>query len=497
MKRITLILLLLSSVNLCFSQFRPLSKKRHSVNRLIDKITVYPGFKNAIFAFYAIDLNSGEVIAAKNSSKALKPGSTLKLLSTATALELLGPDFQFSTQLEYSGLIDTTIRVLHGNIYIRGGGDPTLGSIYFDSTQQYSFLNDWVHAIKGLGIDSIAGSIIADASIYSNDMLPSTWTWSNMGNYYGASACGLSIFDNYYSIHFKTSAHKGDTAEIAGINPAIPGLFFENEVFADTILYDNATILGAPFSNFRSMRGSLPLSQSDFIVKGSIPDPALLAAHTLQQNLKEQGIPCAKTVASLRNLSNKMDTDLEKRTPFYSTSSPALSTIIAQTNIQSINLFAEHFLIQTAIVLGAKPETDSATKAVLEFWRQKGMDIQGLSMNDGSGLSNYNLITPEQLVFILQCMKNRSTHFNSFYQSLAVAGVSGTLKRLTLGSLAQGNLHGKSGTVDRSKAYAGYVTSKSGRQIAFSMVVNNFSCSSKEASYQLEKLMIELAEFEK
>ncbi|MFA6400254.1 MAG: D-alanyl-D-alanine carboxypeptidase/D-alanyl-D-alanine-endopeptidase [Salinivirgaceae bacterium] len=497
MKRIALTLLLLGSVNLCFSQFKPLSKKRHSVNRLIDEITVYQGFDNAFFAFYAIDLNSGEVIAAKNSSKALKPGSTLKLVSTATALELLGPDFQFSTQLEYSGFIDTTARVLHGNIYIRGGGDPTLGSIYFDSTQQYSFLSDWIHAIKGLGIDSIAGCIVGDASVYSNDMLPSTWTWSNMGNYYGASACGLSIFDNYYSIHFRTLAHKGDTAEILGVNPAIPGLFFENEVFADTILYDNVTIFGAPFSNFRSIRGSLPLSQSDFIVKGSMPDPALLAAHTLQQSLKEQGIPCEKKASTMRNLSNKKDKNLEKRTPFYSTSSPTLSTIIAQINIQSINLFAEHCLIQSAIALGTEPETDIATKAVLEFWRQKGMDIQGLSLNDGSGLSNYNLITPEQVVFILQYMKNQSPHFNSFYQSLAVAGVSGTLKRLTLGSLAQGNLHGKSGTVDRSKAFAGYVTSISGRQIAFSMVVNNFSCSSKEASDQLEKLMIELAKFEK
>jgi len=208
-----------------------------------------------------------------------------------------------------------------------------------------------------------------------------------------------------------------------------------------------------------------------------------------------RGINCSESATTFRNLNISNVVSSNIRVPIYTTYSPKLSEIIAETNINSNNLFAEHCLFQSAISLGVEPDNNKAIKAILDFWKQKGLDIQGLSMNDGSGLSNYNLITPEQLVFILQYMKNKSAHFETFYQSLAIAGVSGTLKDITVGSSAHGNLHGKSGTVDRAKAYAGYVTSKSGREIAFSMVVNNFSCSPAEATRQLEKLMVALASF--
>jgi D-alanyl-D-alanine carboxypeptidase/D-alanyl-D-alanine-endopeptidase (penicillin-binding protein 4) len=497
MNRITHCLLLLLITSQLFCQSEVLPKKKNHVVRLMELVSAYPGFKSAVFAFHAIDLKSGEVIASCNSDKALKPGSTLKLLSTATALEVLGPDFQFKTVLEYTGILDTVQRILHGNIIIHGGGDPTLGSEYFDTTQQYLFLTDWVQKVKGLGIDSIDGGVIADASVYPYDMIPGTWTWANMGNYFGAGACGLSIFDNFYTVHFKTSGNIGDTAEITSITPSMPWLEIDNGVVADSVSGDNVTIYGAPYSNMRSLRGSLPLNRKDFTVSGSIPDPAFVAAFKLQEQLKIQGVFCSERASTLRNSPSKRNNVLEKRNPFFTTSSPLLANIIAQTNTNSINLFAEHCLIQSALAIGAQGETDKAIKAVLEFWKQKGMDIQGLSMNDGSGLSNYNVITPEQLVFLLQYMKNQSPYFETFYQSLAVAGVSGTLKTLALGSPAQGNLHGKSGTVDRAKAYAGYVTTKSGRELAFSMVVNNFSCTPTEATRQLEKLMVALATFGK
>ena len=497
MKKTILFLALAFVANLGFAQFRPLEKRNHSVNKLLKKIVAYPEFKTAGFAFYAIDINSGQTIARYNPDMALKPASTLKLLSTATALELFGPDHQFETTLEYSGFIDTKNNLLHGDIIIKGGGDPTLGSKYFDTTEDWQFLVEWANATAALGIDSITGGVIADARIFSWDIVPPTWSWLNMGNYYGAGACGLSVFDNYYSVFFNTGNKIGGTVEISKLVPDVPNLIFDNTVTADSISYDNSYIFGAPYCNNRYVRGQLPVGKSDFPVKGSLPDPALIAAQNFNLALNTNNIKSQYPPTTIRLLHNSEGDINVGANAFYITYSPPLSEIIAQTNIHSINLFAEHCLIQSGIKLGSAPETDSSIDSVLIFWESKGMDTQGLSLHDGSGLSQYNAITPRQMVFLLKYMKLESGYFDDFYNSMAIAGETGTIRNMFKGTVAEGQLRAKSGTVNRVKAYAGYVKTKSGREIAFSMVVNNFSCKSREAKAKLEQLMIALAEFNK
>lgn len=496
MKKIVLFLFLSFAVNSVFSQIQSLDKRSHAVNKLLKQIADHPDFKTAGFAFFAIDINSGETIAEMNPDMALKPASTLKLLTTATVLELLGPDYQFKTILEYSGKIDTIKHFLNGNIIIKGGGDPTLGSKYFESTKKNQFIHNWANAVSSLKIYSINGRVIADAQAYSLDIVPSTWTWQNMGNYYGAGACGLSVYDNYYTIYFNTGKF-GDKVEIVKLVPDIPNMVFDNAVTADSISYDNAYIFGAPYSYNRYLRGELPLNKTDFKVKGSIPDPAYIAALQLDSRLKSNKIGIRKSATTMRILKNEEKLEKMKRTAFHTILSPKLSEIIAKTNIYSINLFAEHCLIQAGIKLGSSPETDSSIDSVFNFWTNKGMDTQGLSLYDGSGLSMYNAVTTRQMVFFLKYMKLKSKYFDTFYNSLAIAGKTGTLRKMFKGSIAKGELRAKSGTVSRTKAFTGYVKSKSGREIAFSMMVNNYSCSSRKARAKLEQLMIALAEFNK
>jgi D-alanyl-D-alanine carboxypeptidase/D-alanyl-D-alanine-endopeptidase (penicillin-binding protein 4) len=380
---------------------------------------------------------------------------------------------------------------------IVGGGDPTLGSKYFDSTSNKQFLNHWVTAIRALGIDSLSGRIIGDAGAFSRDIVPPTWSWQNMGNYFGAGPCGLSVFDDYYTVFFNTTGKAGDTAEIAGIQPGYIQLRFDNAVTGDSISYDNANIFGAPYSKRRYMRGQLPLNKQHFGVKGSLPDPALVAALALDSSLSMVNIICGEEATTIRRLQSKNNAVPEVSKKLFTTYSPALSEIVAQTNIHSINLFAEHCLIAAGIELGAAPETLVAIDSVISFWTKKGMDTQGMSLNDGSGLSQYNAVSPRQMVFLLKYMKRNSENFDVFYNSMAIAGETGTIKNMFKGSIAEGKLRAKSGTVSRAKAYAGYVTSKSGREIAFSMVVNNFSCTSREARAKLEQLMVALAGFNK
>lgn len=478
-------------------QAQKAQRKYRSVEKILSEIRNDSDFKNAGFGFIAIDAQTGNIISSCNPDMALKPASNLKLITTATMLELYGPDYTFATKLEYTGYIDTLSHILHGNIIIKGGGDPTLGSKYFGQSSNKQFLTQWMEAIQNLKIDSIAGAIIADASIYSSDMIPASWSWTNIGNYFGAGACGLSIYDNYYTIFFNTGNTLGARVEIIKTIPDVPYLTFDNQVVADTVSEDKSNIFGAPYCNMRYLRGELPIGKPGFGVKGSLPDPSYFAAYELGRTLQDKGIKIKDNPTTIRLLEISGKQLGGNKTEITTIYSPPVSKIVELTNLFSINLFAEHFLAHCGLKLTGNPETESAARAMTDFWKAKGMDTQGMDQTDGSGLSQYDAVTPRQMVFLLSYMKNQSAHFNEFYNSLPVAGREGTLNGMFKGSPAEGNLRAKSGTIERVKAYSGYTKSLAGHEIVFSMIVNNFSCTSKQANIKLERLMIALSELKK
>jgi D-alanyl-D-alanine carboxypeptidase/D-alanyl-D-alanine-endopeptidase (penicillin-binding protein 4) len=490
-KRILFILLILLNNNILFSQTLP-TEKDDSANKALALLLSDDDLNSAGLGFCAIDINSGEIIVDYNSNMVLKPASTQKLVTTATALEVLGADFKFYTIIQYDGKLDTVKNILFGNLYIKGGGDPTLGSGYFTETKSKQFLDDWANAVIELGIDSITGYIIGDAQIYSLDIVPPTWSWEDMGNYFGAGACGLTIYDNYYTLYFKTSYNIGGETEITKMEPDIPGLTFDNTVTAANTNDDNSFIFGQPYKYDRYIRGELPLGKSDYKVKGSIPDPSWFAAYEFYNKLIAKGIKIGNLPTTVRILNLDGIIVPTERKEIFKTESPELSDIIYVTNQKSINLFTEHMLNHSGLYLDTEADTKKAAEAVEDYWSKKGMTTSGLSINDGSGLSHYDAISPKQLVFILNYMKNKSRYFEEFYNSLPVSGESGTLKKVCNGTIAEGKIHAKSGTIRNVRCYAGYTTSESGREIAFAMMINNYSCSSSKAKEKLESLMIGL-----
>jgi D-alanyl-D-alanine carboxypeptidase/D-alanyl-D-alanine-endopeptidase (penicillin-binding protein 4) len=499
MRKFIFLLVLAFMVNMGFAK-RPLYKKHHIVNKTLSEILKYKDFKPAAFGFLAIDSKTGEIVAQYHPDKALRPASNLKLITTATALQLYGSDFRFETKLGYTGRLDTANHILYGNVIIKGGGDPTLGSKYFDETKTHRFLQDWADTLKNLGIDSVTGRVIADARVFSRDIVPLSWSWNNMGDYYGAGPCGLTIYDNYFTVYFDTDSTRGVTVTIDSVVPSVPGLVFDNGVISDTVSGDHSDILGAPYCNLRYLRGALPLGKKGFGVKGSLPDPAFVAACEMNRVLKENGIKCSGRPTTVHRLwlTGKKLPDSVKYV--MSTFSPPLSKIIQQTNTHSINLFAEHMLDLSGFKLADTAQTETDAKAVMHYWDSLGMDIQGMALTDGSGLSQYDAVTPRQMVFVLRYMKHNSPYFEDYYQSLPLAGDSvraGTLEGMFKGTPAENNLRAKSGTIDRVKSYTGFVTSRSGREIIFSTIVNGFSCKSREAKARLEKLMTALAELKK
>jgi len=177
----------------------------NSIQKYVEEISQYEALKMAALSVYVKDLGSNAVIVNHNGEMSIPSASTMKLFTTATALKILGTAYKFETKLAYAGHIDTINHILQGDLYIIGGGDPTLGSIYYNKpNEQNLFLYEWADTLKAMGIHAINGRVIANGSIYRYQGVPNGWVWSDLGNYYGAGPNGLTIYDNRIQLHFKT-----------------------------------------------------------------------------------------------------------------------------------------------------------------------------------------------------------------------------------------------------------------------------------------------------
>lgn len=469
-----------------------ISFAQNSVQKALNIFTTSSEFTNSGISFYAIDVTSGEKIAEYNSTLALPTASTAKLFSTASAIELLGPSYRPETRIYIDGKIDSD-GILNGNIWIRGGGDVSLGSDYFtEDGHEKDFLTTWSDTLQKLGIKTISGAIIADGSEFGYSGIPKGWSWNDMGNYYGAGASGISIFDNMIKFTFKTGTTVGSKTEITTMWPTVPGLVFHNYATSQNVSGDHCFIYGGPYSLDRFAEGSLPLNRTKFIVKGSLPDPEYQLAYELYNQLLTNGITAKEGAKSVRQLDliqkNRYSSSY---TLLYTHKGKTIQEIANLTNLKSINLFAEGLLCLVGYKMTGNGSTEEGLKQIEKYWSTK-FSFGGIFLNDGSGLSRNNGISAASFVDLLKTMA-QSKNFDAFLKTLPVAGKSGTLAGLCRDQPGQGRILAKSGTMDKIKSYAGYVNSKSGKKIAFAIVVTNFNSSSSVVVDKMENVFNALA----
>ena len=463
------------------------------IQRKIDSLVNSPFLENGFLGISIKSVNSDKNIVEYNAKKSLQPASTMKLISSATALISLGEDFKYSTILEYSGEIKDSILV--GNVIIKGSGDPSLGSWRFKSQPDYKQLIDrWTKKIKELGIKEIRGRIFGDGSFFDENVVPDTWTWGDTGNYYGAGSYGLNMNENLYWVTFKPSNYM-ESAPIVKTSPDLPYYQKINRVLTDKAgTGDQVNIYSTPYQDVLIMQGFVPEGK-DFSVKGSIPDPALFSAYFLQKKLLENGVMVLETPLSYLE-ANKKNILFQKplqTTKIDTLSSPALRDLARECNFQSINLYAETFLKTPSVLMNLGNSTEDAIKGLKQIWQTKNVKLEGLKMKDGSGLSPANGITPNNMTDVLKAMYLEKS-FGAFYESIPIVGVCGTVSNLCKKTKAVGNVRAKSGSIDGVRAYAGYFTAKNGEMMCFSMMLNKYNSDLGSATRELEKLIIMMVE---
>ena len=418
-----------------------------------------------------------------NSGKSLNPASILKLVTSAAALELLGPQYTFKTTVGYTGYLNIKTGCLTGNIVITGGGDPALGSDYFK--EQYNdFTGMWTNEIMKLGIKKIDGKIITDDSYFDFQPVPAKWLWEDTGNYYGAGAYGLSVFDNTYEIHLNTLADSS-LVTMTKLAPCISNFSLSNFLIADSTS-NEGYVFAAPYSTSGWLNGKIPRNREDFILKASITDPPLFMAELINDKLIAGGVTISGAPSTVRLEKVKL---LETVIPVTEIISPPLSEIIKVLNHESINLYAEHIIKE----LGKKYKNEGSTAAGVEvltdFLQNAGIKTDGMYIVDGSGLSPLNAINTAELDNLLIYMRNRGKYFNEYFNSLPGAGREGTLKNIFKDPVFNSRINAKSGSMTRVRSYAGYLTSLSGKRMVFSIIVNNFSGPSKNIIRGIEGII--------
>jgi D-alanyl-D-alanine carboxypeptidase, serine-type, PBP4 family len=331
--RILISILLLASLSGYSKNIKPNNVQKF-INNQLKKDTL---FQNAIVGIMAID-SKGNTIAEWNSNLPLLTASTMKTITTGCGLYYLGTDYKFSTKIAYAGEIKNGI--LNGDIYIEGGGDPTLGSKDTVAFAIDSIFGIWRDAIKKCGINKINGNIIVDDSYFQREPIPDSWEWGNLGPSYGSSPSGLAFCENMQYFKLTPGKHIGDKASISIIYPMLPGLNVINEVYtAEPKSGDQSWYYVQDMSMKSKYTGTIPIDRDSIISDNSNLYPYLSCGFEFKHFLLNNEIEVYGGVIDI------METETNPQRHYIAeTYSPELWKIVNVTNRISNNFYAETIL---------------------------------------------------------------------------------------------------------------------------------------------------------
>jgi D-alanyl-D-alanine carboxypeptidase/D-alanyl-D-alanine-endopeptidase (penicillin-binding protein 4) len=405
-----------------------------------------------------VSISRGETLFTRNADVQLMPASTMKLFTSSLAFDRFGPAGRFQTQVLRVGAIGTD-GVLRGDLVLKGDGDPTLAGKATDGSGEPP-MESLARQIAAAGITHVSGSIVGDASAFDDSHVPEGWKRRYLGASYAARVSALSFNENKIRVIVRTD--RGHAA--ISFDPAVTGVPLQN----------NVQVTGG------SRGGRIGIRQDTagkFLVSGWIgslsgprdytvvvENPELFASGALRAALVSHGVAVDGQV--------RVGTAPATAVHLASVQSPSLDLIITQMNGESNNHFAELLFRDAAHSTGTAGSAENGNVLLRRFlFERANIAPTSVFAADGSGLSTLDRVTPRAMVQLLGYAR-LATWGTVFEQSLPVAGESETLRHRMRGTPAQGNLHAKTGTTNDVASLGGYVTGRSGEQLAFSFIYN-------------------------
>lgn len=397
--------------------------------RVVDSLVDAPMFRNAHWGVLIVDPDGGDTLYARNAGKLFMPASNQKLLTGATALTQLGPEYRFVTRFAGTGPVESS--VLHGDLVIVPSGDPTFADTMWQGDYRNAF-RAMADSLRAHGIRHIAGALVRGGTPFPDEPCGFGWELDDMDTPSGA--CVQDLFVN-----------EGRTR--------VPRARFPGDTVMRTV---------------------------------AIRDPRGAFFTALRDALVEREISVAGTADTGRVASDSA------LVPIFTMQSPPLTAVLTRMMKPSQNQVAEILLKTVARERTGAGRADSGRAVVERQLRAWGADTAEFAVRDGSGLSRHDYVTPRTIVRILDVMRRQPT-FDVWYPSLPIAGVDGTIGSRMRGTPAQGNVHAKTGTVDKARSLSGYVTTADGRMLLFSFLCNNFTVPNREVERVQDTVLALLA----
>ena len=445
---------------------------QNSLQQTVDEIVADPTFTQAFVGVCIMD-SEGQVLAGMNQDKMFIPASNMKLITTGAALHILGPEYTFETTLAYDGEIADG--VLKGNLHIIGGGDPTLASKDSIAVPLDRTFAIWEKILRDTGIREIEGWIIGNGRYFEGAPEEPTWLWNDIGTYYGAGVSGLMFYENMQSFSVSAGPSVGSPVNIKPYYPDCPWMEFRyacstGAAGTGDLLYMYTSDL-APVAE---IRGTFGVDRAAKRVDCANKFPEYTCAHYFADYLRRKGISCTEGAGDFRLETAWMSKDgrcadsgewlrtepeLENMTVLGSSISPSLERIAFETNHASNNVFAETLFRSLGKIMHSSACYDSSYVAINDALTELGVSSSKcMKIQDGSGLSQQNLVSPQALCGFLYAMAD-SPAFETFLNSLPSPGFTGTLEYNMKGQPAalRSRIKVKSGSMNGVRCYSGYI----------------------------------------
>jgi len=483
------------------------------ITEILDK----PELSQAMVGIKVASLDTGRLLFEQNSNKLLRPASNMKLYTVAAALDRLKPDYRFVTSV-YAPARPDANGVVHGDLIIYGRGDPSMAT-RFNNGDYFKSLDELAGRIIAAGVKRVEGDLVGDESHFTGPQYGSGWEWEDLTWYYGAEISALTINDNALDLFVRPGVEVGSKASVS-TGPPDPLLTIVNQVTTSAKgTKRNLTVDRGLGEDTITVSGTIAQDDRGFSVAIGISHPALLFVYLLRAALAQKGVTitgrsrtngtvnqtlltAGATVTSSTTGNGSTSKADEVRTEIATMQSPPLSIIAAQTLKPSQNLYTELILRTLGKVvplpanLPEPPETSEAAglEIVKAFLKDSGILPETLVLTDGSGLSRNDMITAEATVQLLTYM-SRHPQFEVFKAALPIAGVDGTLRNRMKGTVAENNLRAKTGSLSSAASLSGYVTTRAGERLVFSIIVNNYGTEVEPRVICIDPIAVLLASF--
>ncbi len=466
--------------------------------RIEKTLAASPAARKAVWGIRVVRAPSGEVIFERNSDQLFTPASNTKLFTAALALERLGPDYRFMTKVT-AGQPPDESGLVRGDLRLVGGGDPTMSAREIPYTKG-PIAGEPMRAIEELAgevaarrVRRIEGGIIGDDTRYPWEPFAEGWSQDDLAWDYGAPVSALILNDNAISLTLRPGKALGLPATVR-LSPPIEFYAIDNRVTTTARTEGKIAVARLPGGRQVRLRGGVGFRDPGRTMRLAAHDPALFAAHALYDALVRRGVSIAgRAVAEHRfppgaadppgDAGTRSSVELAVRV------SPPLAEVLKIVHKASQNLYAELVLREVGYAGGNGGGLDKSLDELRAFLAEAGIGEQEYEFHDGSGLSRLNLVSPAAVVKLLLRMRS-SAHGQAWLESLPAGGEDGTLSERFQGMAGGAQIRAKTGTLAHVSALSGYAVSKSGEELAFSILANNYRSQASEIRALIDRIVM-------